>query len=721
MNTRYLTLRVIAVVAQLATITGDAFFIAAETSAQSTIQRVERMPNLPQPLAVRDWRQGTHDYIDLACDLEQRGDHLPLIRWSNEAHTMVSMPAFVGGPRDVEAINYLGALISGSLVGLDMRAYHGTDWVAIGTRFFKAGEGVYVNRLDRGTGESFWYDVFPNVLSYQLDDLYPNDPTRAQQAQSVADTWHRACVTLGGKSDPLTLPNFDHTGLNLQSMTPVDVGRIEPEAAAGIAWVEYMAWRRFKDPRFLTAADWAIRSLQERPAERSALYEVLLPYGALAAARMNAELDRDYDVSKLVNCCFAPSGRGQARPGWGVIVDRWNGLDAHGLVGSTTDGEGYAFAMNTFQWAGALAPLPRYDTRYAHDVGKWMLNLVNAARLFYPDAHDAEHQSSFAWTSTHDGKSAIAYEGIRKWKRGAATARSDVRTVRGKQIRGGFASTHLRGETPPDGQVFEEAPGNGAAFEHVWEFDLPDVDACWLVVAANRISGGHAGNAFQFSFAASPEGPFTDAFAVFGTEPAHVVKLPAGLRGKLYLKAESSDHTDGWSGPDKLSVDAMAISYRSTIGPFAQGDLVVSFIDLLDNATVPIVLYRPASTVTDLGLYGSSHVGILGGIIRTTNVEEILQIDLLKTDYFHAPAYPTSLYYNPCATPETVEIEVGPDARDIYEAVSDRVLQSDVRGTARVTIPADTAIVVVLTPAGGEIRHEGKRTLINDVVVRFTK
>ena len=55
-----------------------------------------------------------------------------------------------------------------------------------------------------------------------------------------------------------------------------------------------------------------------------------------------------------------------------------------GLVGSTTDGEGYAFAMNTFQWAGALTPVARYDTRYAHDIGKWMLNLANAARLFYP-------------------------------------------------------------------------------------------------------------------------------------------------------------------------------------------------------------------------------------------------------------------------------------------------------------------------------------------------
>ena len=183
-----------------------------------------------------------------------------------------------------------------------------------------------------------------------------------------------------------------------------------------------------------------------------------------------------------------------------------------------------------------------------------------------------------------------------------------------------------------------------------------------------------------------------------GSGPAHVVELPAALQNKLYVKAESSDRSAGWSGQDKLSVDAMAISYRSSIGPFAQGDLVVSFIDLLKEATVPIVLYRPASSTTDLGLYGSSHVGILGGIVKRTNVEKILQLDLLKTDYFHAQAYPTYLYYNPFTSTRTVEIDVGSKARDLYDAVSDQLLKKNVLGLARISIPPDTARIVVLIP-----------------------
>ena len=286
-------------------------------------------------------------------------------------------------------------------------------------------------------------------------------------------------------------------------------------------------------------------------------------------------------------------------------------------------------------------------------------------------------------------------------------------------MQGSFASTHFRNEVPPDREVFEEAVGNGTPFEHIWEFNVPKARERWLVVAAERIDGGHSNNVFRFAYASRSEGPYTPAFSFSGSGPANVVDLPATLRNKLYVKAESSEQLVG-SGQDKLSVDAMAISYQSSIGPFAQGDLVVSFIDLLKEATVPIVLYRPASATTDLGLYGSSHVGILGGIVKRTNVEKILQLDLLKTDYFHAKAYPTYLYYNPYASTRIVEIDVGPEARDIYDAVSDRFLQKNVQGRARLTIPSDTARIVVLAPAGREVSREGKQTLIDNVVVRYT-
>jgi hypothetical protein len=691
----------------------------AETQVPYGIARVKQMSNLPQPFVMRDWPQVTRDYLGLVLSFDLQGQHLPLVNWISNERKMISFPSYVGGPRDAEAINFLGAVVSGSLVGLDMRNYREQDWVTLGNNFFNQEEGVYTNRLGDDTGSSFWYDLLPNILAYQLNDLYPGDAIRDQQAHSIAQGWQKVSEALGGKTEPFSLPNFDHTGFNIRTMETREKGWIEPEAAAGIAWLEYMAWTKFKDPQFLATADLCIRTLEQRPPEQSALYEVLLPYGALIAARMNAELGSNYDVAKLVNDCFDARAYPQARPGWGVISDCWQGMDVHGLVGSTTDGQGYAFAMNSYQWAGALAPLARYDTRYAHDIGKWVLNLANASRLFYSNAHDAAHQSSSDWANEYDPTAAIAYEGIRKWKRGAATARADYKTTSGKITEGSFQSTHYRRELPANLQILEESSEEESPFEHIWEFVLPEQGDRWLVVAAERIDGGNIGNEFRFSFSEHPAGPYLPAFSVSGAESAQVIAIPSTLNDKLYVKVESIKKASNPESRDRLVVDAMSITYQSNIGPFAQGDTVVTFVDLLNDATVPIVLYRPASSTTDLGLYGSSHVGILGGIIGRTNIPAILQLDLLKTDYFHAEAYPTYLYYNPCPNSKSVKIDVGAEPTDLYDATSDQFVQRNTKGNTEFTIPSDTARVIVQVPAGGEMTRENGQTLINGVIVRY--
>jgi hypothetical protein len=290
----------------------------------------------------------------------------------------------------------------------------------------------------------------------------------------------------------------------------------------------------------------------------------------------------------------------------------------------------------------------------------------------------------------------------------------------GKILEGNFISTHYYREDPAQVEVLEETPaGGGVGLEHAWEFDLPDCPERFLVVASEREDHGHQGNYFRFSYSSSPEGPFTDAFSVTNSDAARVKELASNLRGKLYVKAESGDHSPGQTACDQLRVDAMAISYRSDIGPYAQGDLIVSFIDLIKNDTVPIVLYRPASAVTDLGLYGSAHVGNLGGIIKRTNIEKILRVDLLKTDYFHGPAYPTFLFYNPYPTPKEVEVDLGTEPKDVYDAVSKDFLLRAASGNPKILIPPDTARVVALAPAGGKLSREGTRVLIGGIIVDY--
>ena len=122
---------------------------------------------------------------------------------------------------------------------------------------------------------------------------------------------------------------------------------------------------------------------------------------------------------------------------------------------------------------------------------------------------------------------------------------------------------------------------------------------------------------------------------------------------------------------------------------------------------------------TNLTLYGSSHIGIFGGIIETTNIEMILKLDLLKTDYFNNGAYPSYLIYNPYDEEKVVEINTGPEFYDLYDAVSNSFITYGVSGITPLTLPADEAIVLVIIPAGGTITYDYEQMLVNGVIVDY--
>jgi hypothetical protein len=184
----------------------------------------------------------------------------------------------------------------------------------------------------------------------------------------------------------------------------------QQDAAAGHAYVLLCAYEKFGDPRYLSGAKSAMDAFESQ--KESRFYEVLMPFGALVAARLNAEHGTHYDVEKVLNWTFEGCKAPDGRTGWGVIAERWGDQDVYGLQGSITDGGGYAFLMNSFDLAWPLVPLVRYDSHYANAVGKWMLNVSNAARLFYPYEIDDHHQ----WLPEKKEitKNVIAYEGLRK-------------------------------------------------------------------------------------------------------------------------------------------------------------------------------------------------------------------------------------------------------------------------------------------------------------------
>lgn len=537
----------------------------AAQRAQKPVARVASMPDLPSPLAVRDWKGVARGFDALLFDPDARGQFLPFFQRDatrlNAAVDAFFVPSYVGdnrqGPGAQEAITTMGALLGASLVGID-RAAGGTDWVLGQLTYYNTVAGLLLNNVSRGPypGYTFWYELFPAMLFAGLVWKHPRSAdvpvalagggttTLRKTMLAVAGRWRDAAEALGAPGGP----GFDATSFDFATMQPVRNGRwTEPDGAAGMAWLCYMAWTETGDPRFLRAAETCLRWLERF--DRNPFYEVLLPFGAYLAARMNAEEGTSLDVGLLLDWCFGPS---DARPGWGVVADRWGSYDVAGLLGSLVDGGGYAFAMNTFDAAAALVPLVRYDARFARDAGKWMLNLANAARLFYGTYHPADRQSSASWKG--DPQGFVAYEGLRA----------------------------------------------------EWE----------------------------------------------GTRP------------------------------------------------YATGD--------------PI---RAGWGKTDLGLYGSSHVGFLGAIVAATEDPAIPRLDLLATDFFHGPAYPTYLYWNPYPTARTIGLDVGSGRYDLYSPTEKRIVVRGATGACRVPLEPRSAMVVVVVPAGAAILLESGRLVADGVPI----
>ena len=109
----------------------------------------------------------------------------------------------------------------------------------------------------------------------------------------------------------------------------------------------------------------------------------------------------------------------------------------------------------------------------------------------------------------------------------------------------------------------------------------------------------------------------------------------------------------------------------------------------------------------------------MASLITSTDVDKILQLDLLKTDFYHAAAYPSYLLFNPYPQSKDVTIQVGANSVDIYEVLNEQFIKRNVSGATVITIPAAQAISIVLAPVNGTLTYKKNQALINGVVVDY--
>ncbi|HEX9951331.1 MAG TPA: LamG-like jellyroll fold domain-containing protein [Rubricoccaceae bacterium] len=389
----------------------------AARAQQVSIPRIEAMPALPADYRLRDWDRVAAGYDSLVFDVTRTGTYFPLARtYSGTVNYPgqggFGIESYVGSGNEIpgESINGLPALVGATWAGANKRTQFGTDWVLRAEEWFnrRPEENVYLNGPQARSGGDWWYDTMPNVFFYQLRAQYPGTGHFNEQFPLVANQWLRAVNALGGRATPWALPNINYRAFSLSTQTPLVSGSAnEPEAAGAIAWILYSAYRETGQERYRIGAEQALEALERQVNNPS--YELQLPYGTLAAARMNAEVGATFDVGKMLAWSF---DRGPIR-GWGTLsgINR-GGRSLDGLVGEV-DGNGYAFALNGYQQAAALVPVARYDDRYARAIGRWMVNLASASRLFYSTELPAENQDGEAWAYPNDPRGLVAYEALR--------------------------------------------------------------------------------------------------------------------------------------------------------------------------------------------------------------------------------------------------------------------------------------------------------------------
>lgn len=119
---------------------------------------------------------------------------------------------------------------------------------------------------------------------------------------------------------------------------------------------------------------------------------------------------------------------------------------------------------------------------------------------------------------------------------------------------------------------------------------------------------------------------------------------------------------------------------------------------------------------TDFSLYSGSHAGIFGALFEPTNHEGILKINLLATQLTKEKAYPTYLLYNPYTTTKKVIYRVkGEDSVNLYDTVTNTVVQRGVRNETALIIPPDAAVVIVEIPEKTEVIRRGLNNYANGI------
>jgi hypothetical protein len=404
---------VVLIVSTLAVTFAQAGNVSSRGTAQKTIAAVERMPRVPEPLSVRDWRAVSRSYYERILDPNAVGDSFPVVQIKAD-DAAFGMKSYVGSRIAREGISCLSAVVGARLAGLDPGNFSGIDYVCRAKAWYDPEHGFYRHAAGERSSvvHSGIYGYWNAVMGTMLAAQYPEDTELKHQAITAAGAFLEIARGLGCPDRP----DYDVLGWDFENNKPG--GRNEPMNRLGhapsVAWMLLVGAALTSDQDMIDCA----RATMQWYAENPGRYEITHVMGPLAAARLNAMGGPQVDIDRILSAWFGDGD--PKRHTWRITRDiRFDGITCDGLDGARWGDDGfYAFTMGSLQGPAWLVPVVRYDQRYARAIGRNALNAANSARLLQGEGLDANHQDHAEWKAKWDPQNHLFYEGLKSWDPG---------------------------------------------------------------------------------------------------------------------------------------------------------------------------------------------------------------------------------------------------------------------------------------------------------------
>src|SRR4030042_3390250 len=205
-------------------------------TVQRAIASVERMPRVPEPLAVRDWRAVSRSHSQRILEPHSVGDGFPVAVVEADKCAF-RMKSYGGWKLSGESITCLSAIIGARLGGLDPRSFHGIDYVSRCKAWYDPAHGFYRRTVAERSPvvHSGIYGYWNAVLGTMLAAQYPQDEQFRHQAVTAARAFLEIARGLGCPDRP----DYDVLGWAFENDKPA--GRNEPMNRLGhapsVAWM----------------------------------------------------------------------------------------------------------------------------------------------------------------------------------------------------------------------------------------------------------------------------------------------------------------------------------------------------------------------------------------------------------------------------------------------------------------------------------------------------